>query len=300
MILLIKSWLIYWRERFSPLAYFPLLLLFISANGLYFVRNENLPLSFNVFIITSIIILSAFFRHRLMADIRHYAHDVKVHPTYPLPRGLISLASARHGVGICILIELILAALLSPWGFIVHALAIGYSLLSFEEFFFHELLRKHPTLQAYLQNFVCFLLALSSVILITDLDFSYFHFFHWMFLLSSWPLFNLLSFSLRLYSDSEEKAHANSLSRRWGTISASTLTLLQPLIGILIISITIRNPINLVRNFDFLFELWLGLCLTYLPYIIKPNNRHTRWMRLGTRLYLLAHFGTLAYLYQIA
>lgn len=297
MAKLLRAWLTLIKERFSPFTYLPMIILFVAGNGLYLARNENFPFQQERFILTLCIIASAFFRLRLFDEIKDYEVDVRINPTRPLARGVLSIKQVRSGIALCLLFELLLAWFLGPWAFWTHVIAIFFSLLMFEEFFIGDLLRPHLTTYAITHTFVSVLLGVSSAVLLTNANPMDFHLFHWLFFLSNWAFFNLFEFARKTYSHKEERPTVPSYSKIFGITGAWFLSISEALIGLLLIWTTLRNPLNVVRNYELLVAIFAIYFVFTLPYLVFSKEKQAQLFRGITGIYLLAHYAGLIFLF---
>ena len=297
MINTLKPWLIFIKERFSPVAYLPLLTLFVVANGLYVVINENLETSYLRWGLALIVITSAFFRLRLFDEIKDYETDLKINPTRPLARGLLSITQVRLAIAILIFLELAIAVLLGPWAFLVHALAIAYSLLMFEEFFIGPWLRPHLTTYAVTHTVISAMLGLSAAILVSNHNPFLLTYDALFFFLSHWAFFNLFEFARKTYAPEEERPHVPSYSQIFSPSGAWFLSLSEAFIGILLITATLKNPFVIGRDLLPIYILFVVFFIISLSYLIKTNRRTANVFRALAGIYLLSHYAAIVYIY---
>ena len=136
-----------------------MILLFVIANGLLASQIMEVHASWYLFALDFLLAISFFFRLRLFDElIKDYETDLKINPSRPLARGLLT----QKQVWQCVLGLMIFEIALSAWigwhalsGFLI---AIGYSLLMYKEFFIGDWLRKHLTTYAVTHTFVSALL----------------------------------------------------------------------------------------------------------------------------------------------
>lgn len=290
-------WLIFIKERFNPGAYLPLLTLFVAANGLYVVVNENLETSWARWGFSLLVIASAFFRLRLFDEIKDYETDLKINPTRPLARGLLSITQVRLMIGLLIFLELMIAAFLGSWAFIVHALAIAYSLLMFEEFFIGPWLRPHLTTYAITHTIVSALLGLSAATLVSNYNPFLLTYDALFFFLSHWAFFNLFEFARKTFAPSEERPHVPSYSQIFSPSGAWFLSVSEAFIGILLITATLKNPFVLGRDLLAVYALFTLFLILSLAYLIKTNASSAKFFRALAGIYLLSHYAALVYIY---
>lgn len=229
-----------------------------------------------------VLILSFFFRMRLFDEIKDYEVDLKVNPTRPLARGILSITQVKKMLFFLILLELIIAGSLGLSAFLVHFAAIAYSLLMYEEFFIGDFLRPHLTTYAVSHTFVSTLLGLSSAIAMTganvlQLPLSFFFFF-----LMNWAFFNLFEFARKTFAPTEERPHVPSYSNIFGCAGAWFLSISQALLG------------SLVIYFLYPSKLIASALLVYLVftsgYIVFRSEKSARFFRNISGVYLLVHY----------
>lgn len=270
-----------------------MIILFVCANSLYISIAENIQFSIPRVLISIIIIASAFFRLRLFDEIKDYDVDVLVNPLRPLARGLLKISQVRAGIAVLLLTELSLAAYLGFWPFVVHFIAVSYSLFMFEEFFIGDLLRPYLTTYAVTHTFVSTLFGLSAAVLTTGLNPLEFNIFHYTFFLSNWAFFNLFEFARKTYSPAEEKNSVPSYSKIFSPLGAWFLTISQALIGIFLVWSILRNPFFPARDLSPLLFSFGFFFLFSLPYIFKSQERQAYLFRSSSAVYLLFHYAIL-------
>jgi 4-hydroxybenzoate polyprenyltransferase len=280
----LRNWLILIKERFSPLQYIPMIVAFTVANGLYIVKAEGIPLNSLRFLAVFVLMLSFFFRMRLFDEIKDYEVDLKINPTRPLARGILSVTQVKRALMILILIELAISSQLGLPAFLIHVLAIGYSLLMYEEFFIGDILRPHLTTYAVSHTFVSVLLGVSAAVGISGITDLSILSKHAAFFLVNWCFFNLFEFARKTYAPEEEKENVPSYSNIFGTKGAYLLSISQVVLGLALLRIQFGE-----------FLLWPNvLAAVYLvatvAYLFKPKAANAKLFRGVTGAYLLGHF----------
>lgn len=281
------KWWILIRERFSPASYVPMIFLFTWANGAFLTKTSDVSWSWGRFLVVFVLMLSFFFRMRLFDEIKDYEVDLKINPTRPLARGVLSISQVKKALIFLIILELIIASFLGVNSFLVHAIAIGYSLLMYEEFFIGDLLRPHLTTYAVTHTFVSCLLGLSSGIAMTGVSLSSLSWINLSFFLMNWAFFNLFEFARKTYSPSEERPHVPSYSNIFGCYGALALSLSQAFFGV-----------ALVSYFKGHLSIWVALIFYFLAssvYVIKRNDKAAKFFRNISGAYLLLHYVLLIY-----
>lgn len=259
-----------------------MILLFTGANSIYGGILTGTAWHWGRFILVFALMLSFFFRMRLFDEIKDYEVDLKVNPTRPLARGILTIAQVKKALFFLILFELILAGTLGLSPFVVHALAIGYSLLMYEEFFIGDFLRPHLTTYAVTHTFVSVLLGLSSAIAMTGADVVQFPPSAFIFFFMNWAFFNLFEFARKTFAPSEERAHVPSYSNIFGCGGAWALSLSQSLIGVGLIYYLHSSALLVVA-----LAVYLAVSLFYLG---KRTEGAANLFRTVSGAYLLVHY----------
>ncbi|WP_413292029.1 UbiA family prenyltransferase [Bdellovibrio sp. HCB185ZH] len=279
-----RNWLILIKERFSPFQYIPMIAAFTVANGLYLVKTESIEWNWSRFTMAFILMLSFFFRMRLFDEIKDYEVDLKINPTRPLARGILSVTQVKHALMMLILLELAVASQLGLPSFLIHVLGIGYSLLMYEEFFIGDLLRPHLTTYAVSHTFVSVLLGVSAAVGVAGITDLATLSKHAAFFLMNWCFFNLFEFARKTFATEEEKENVPSYSSIFGTKGAYLLSISQVVLGLALLRVQFGE-----------FLLWpAALAVVYLvatiAYLVKPKAINAKLFRGGTGAYLLGHF----------
>ena len=273
-------WLLLIKERFPPAAYIPLTTLFVMANCAMAAKAIDMHLEFRPLLLAFILALSFFFRLRLFDEIKDYETDLNVDPTPPLAHGILTLRQVKSTAFALIFFELLLASTMGFNALIAHAIAIGYSLLMYNEFFISSWLRPHLTTYAVTHTLVSAFLGFSLGSFITHTSIFKFPHYYYLLGLVNWPLFNLFEFSRKTFSPSEEKEHVESYSSLFGLWGAISLSLSQALIASIFAQILLNGP----WVFWGLLFLNLAAVSLYLGNSQKPSAAHV--FRVISGLYL--------------
>ncbi|WP_374029176.1 UbiA family prenyltransferase [Bdellovibrio bacteriovorus] len=283
---MVKWWTLI-RERFSPASYVPMILLFTWANGYFLTTTQGYSWSWTRFAIVFGVLLSFFLRMRLFDEIKDYEVDLKVNPTRPLARGVLTVPQVKKALLLLIIFELVAISILGLNAFFVHAVAIAYSLLMYEEFFIGDLLRPHLTTYAVTHTFVSCLLGLSAAIAMTGESVANLSLQHVLFFLMNWAFFNLFEFARKTYAPPEERPHVPSYSNIFGCNGALYLSLSQAILGV-----------GLVCYFKPHVVLVAALVLYIIAshfYLLKRTEQSARFFRNISGVYLLLHYILLIY-----
>lgn len=282
------KWWILIKERFSPGSYIPMILLFTAANALYLSYEVQSPWQWGRFVGVFILMLSFFFRMRLFDEIKDYEVDLKVNPTRPLARGVLTVPQVKVALLFLIIFELILASTFGSAAFFIHAAAIGYSLLMYEEFFIGDILRPHLTTYAVTHTFVSTLLGLSSAMAMSGNTWSQLSSKHFAFFLMNWLFFNLFEFARKTFAPDEERPHVPSYSNIFSCAGAWFLSMSQGLMGVGILYWITENPLSFIPLiFYFLVSLY---------YLIQRSRKSAGVFRAISGVYLLLHYALTIYI----
>lgn len=281
-----RNWLILIKERFNPGSYLPMIFLFTLANGLYLAKAANYTFSTGRFICVLLLMLSFFFRMRCFDEIKDYEVDLKVNPLRPLARGILSVTQVKTGLFWMILFEVILAANLGLWPFLIHALAVGYSLLMYEEFFVGERLRPHLTTYAVTHTFVSVLLGVSAATAIIAFNPQKLQPTDISFFLANWCFFNLFEFARKTFAPTEERPNVPSYSNLFTPKGAWVLSWSQVIIGVLLSTLALSH----YAHFYWLILGAVLYTLLSLGYALNPQAKMAKIFRNGTGIYLLLHY----------
>ncbi|WP_413290564.1 manganese transporter permease [Bdellovibrio sp. HCB337] len=281
-----RNWWILIQERFSPVAYVPMILVFSWANGLYLANAAHYTFETSKYVLTALLMLSFFFRMRCFDEIKDYDVDLKINPTRPLARGILSVAQVKKGLFVMILFELLLSAYLGFWPFVIHTIAIFYSLMMYEEFFVGDLLRPHLTTYAVTHTFVSVLLGISAATAITGFNLQKLTFADACFFLMNWAFFNLFEFARKTFAPSEERPNVPSYSNIFKPLGAWLLSWSQVFVGIVLAYFALSNS----SRFYWLAAAGVVYTLMTLGYALKPQAKMAKIFRDVTGIYLLVHY----------
>jgi 4-hydroxybenzoate polyprenyltransferase len=307
---LLSRWLTFVIERFSPLTHVPMIGAFTVANILMgvalnrpaiddgYLHGFGNPgyeaLSGTRAMLAFVLAISFFLRLRVFDEIKDYATDLKVNPTRPLARGLISIKEAKAALVALFAFEIALLALLSPVLVASHLLAMGYSLLMYREFFAGDFLRPHLTTYATLHTFSSVLIGASIVGVVTDLPFWEFSRPMGFLLLANWGYFNLFEFARKTFAPDEERPEVESYSKIFSVPGAVALSLSQAVFPLIIVHNTVGADFSKDDN----IVLWGLLVLIAGPafsFILRRRAYGAKMFRAFVGLYLILGYLALAW-----
>lgn len=285
---MIKGLLVLIKERFPLVQYGPMILFFTLANALYLKTASGI--SVVGLGVAFLILVSAFLRLRLFDEIKDYQTDLKFNPTRPLARGVLSIDQTKIILLFLIFFELVVSASLGLPVFLIHVLAIGFSLMMFEEFFAGSFLRPHLTTYAVTHTFVSVLLGTTAYVMTQKEPDLQLELTTVLFLLSNWAYFNLFEFARKTYTSVEEKSEVPSYSKIFGIKGSVVLSFSQVIIGLILLQntliLTSINPLIIAASLYFI------VCLIFA---IRPNVGTAKLYRNLSGLYLLSHYILISY-----
>lgn len=288
-----KKWWIFISERFPLTSYGPMILFFVAAHSMMATRLAFVDFSMSRAVVSVLMTFGFFFRLRIFDEIKDYEIDLKINPSRPLARGLIPISQCHKLLLVLIVFELGLASSLGARAFAVHGLAIGYSLLMYNEFFIGAWLRPHLTSYAITHTFVSVLLGLSCLVaqapdILNDFDPS------WIRLIfMNWCFFNLFEFARKSFAKIEERPGVDSYTSLFGAWGATWLSVSQAICGTFLFLTVLVDPLMSASAWRSpLFAiLCSGYCLFAFAFALKPTPRFAQVFRAISGIYLLAHYG---------
>ena len=293
---------IFTRERFDPLPYSLMIFVFWVAHYsmyLYFERQPLEGLNFQAAIYLFPMALATFiffFKLRLFDEVKDLESDIVNHPDRPLPRGLLKESDVFRLVYIAIATEFVLFSLYGLWAALSSALAIGYSLLMYKEFFFRRWLRSHLTVYAITHTFVVVFISiaiftslLKKPFIELPLNFIYFS-------IAGWFIFNIFEFGRKTFTSREERNGVDSYSKTFGRYGAVSLVLITATLGMMFLSKALTLPLD-----GYLF-FWSALLIASgLFYALFDTANLAKIYRAATSIYLILIYGTVmcSYIYTL-
>lgn len=287
MTTLLKNWWIFVKERFPLGSHIPMVALFCIGNVILTEELTKADKFVNplLFLLTFLF----FFRLRCFDEIKDYEVDLRVNPTRPLARGVLTVSQVKVMIAVVAVLEIALAGSfgLAPLG--MHLIAMAYSFLMYKEFFIGKWLSRHLTTYAVTHTFVSMLLGLSLAaqtlgtmneqILMTVI---------WIAPIN-WTLFNLFEFARKTFAPDEERPHVESYSSLFGVLGAVALSLSQVAIALLVLY---KMPLNgfMIQAVAALIPLLAGAYL-----VLSKSTRSAKMFRGITGAYLLIFYIILTY-----
>lgn len=243
----LKSWLIFFNERFSPLTHIPMIVLFCFGTATFIDLRDNLPK-----IYASILALLFFFRLRLFDEIKDYELDIVINPTRPLPRGLLTINDLKFGIIICTTAEYIFLSSFLPDSFRFWILATIWSFFMYKEFFIPTLIKPHLTTYATTHTFVTLPLTLSLICGMNET--SIVQQSDYFVAVGAWFVFNIFELGRKTFTQNEEKTEIESYSKIWGQNGAVLLVLVHSFLATL--------------AFIHAYPFFTSTLLLYIPFVL--------------------------------
>lgn len=244
---LAKKWWVFAQERFSLASHIPMVGLFVLGNMIVTQSLTSVAKIYSDFPLIFAFTFCFFFRMRCFDEIKDYEVDLKVNPTRPLARGLLSIRQVKIMIGALSVLELFLASRfwtnfglgLAPLLF--HVIAMAYSFLMYKEFFIGQYLRPHLTTYAVTHTFVSTLLGLSVAAQTTGVVNLAMMKTVLIMAPINWSMFNLFEFARKTYAPEEERPTVDTYSSLFGSWGALFLSLSQVVLALIFLRMTDIN-----------------------------------------------------------
>lgn len=241
---------------------------------------------FGLFILTALF----FFRMRLFDEIKDYETDLRVNPTRPLARGLITVGETKRMILVSIFFEVLLAATFGKATFAAYVLALGYSLLMYREFFMSDFLRSRLTTYAVSHTIVSVLIGLFIALGAQHGTWDQIHRPVMIFLFSNWFFFNLFEFARKTFHPSEERPTVDSYSSLFGLGGAIALSVSQVFIGLLFLFYALsalQIPLAYLHDDMILAAIYAVASIVCL---FARNQKAVAGFRAFSGAYLICHY----------
>ncbi len=271
-------------ERFSPAVYLPMITVFSLANGLYFYFVQNVQFKLSIIIVCGLVMLSAFFRLRLFDEIKDYGVDLKINPNRPLARGAIQSIEIKLMIWLLIFFELFVTLLINKTAFVVHSLAIVYSLLMYKEFFIGGLIRSRLVVYAVSHTFVSVLFGLSTATIAFKINSLKEALAAVGFFLVNWAYFNLFEFSRKTFASTEERKNVETYSSLFKPLGAALLSFSQVLLALIILKLTVQ------MNMLVICLLSLIYCGFLVLYVRQPKEKFAKLLRHASGAFIVLSY----------
>lgn len=270
------------KERFNIAVYLPTIAMLVLANALYLSTSRELAIDSTRLLTVFVLFLLFFMRMRFFDEIKDYEVDVRVNPTRPLARGVLSCDQLKKYILGVVLLELILLSTLGFNAFFLYSFAIFYSFLMYEEFFIGDILRPHLTTYAISHTFVIFLMCFAGTYALFDINVAQYSVQDIYFFLANWAIFNLFEFARKSFATTEERPTVDSYSSLFTHRGAWLLSVVQVMAG--------AGLVNYVLDLKYLWILTLFYGLLTLPYLLNAKISSAKIFRAVSSAYLLAFY----------
>lgn len=287
-----NRWLIFIRERFSPLTYLPMVIVFLAAHyALIDQTHLKIEITFAAPILLAIGVVAFFLKLRLYDEIKDYEVDLEIHPHRPLQRGLITGSALKRGILLCVGTELVCFGLLGFRPLVGIIIAIAYSLLMYKEFFVRERIRARLTTYAVTHTAVSVLLSLAIYSAISSHFIWQLNSAAYYFALSNWCLFNIFEFGRKTFSLQEEKMSVDSYSKLFGRFGAVSLVIIMAILSLALLSFT---PFAQAASFwPFIISASATLGVLGVAYAVYDKLWQAKIYRIASSAYLVVIYGGL-------
>lgn len=228
---LFHRWMTFIRERFSPFSYIPLVLLFVGMNGSFGTKITGVSwVNPNLYLVWPLCLLF-FFRMRLFDEIKDYQTDLRVNPSRPLPRGLLTIGQLKKMIVVSMVLEGLLASSLGRLTLVGYVTGLCFSLLMYNEFFLSDFLSDKLTTYAVSHTFVSVILGMIISVGLVGYHSQLLSASSWGYFLTNWALFNLFEFARKSFAVTEERKGVPTYSNLFGINGAWALSVSQALLA---------------------------------------------------------------------
>jgi hypothetical protein len=294
-----RRWTEFMQERFEPVSHLLMILFFVGGHYLMADASRFIILEPTQVFLVTIGVGVFFFKLRCYDELKDYDTDVEINPDRPLPRGLLRHNEVKRRIERCILVEVIIfTSCGSSAGFWAIAIAIGYSLLMYKEFFIPKLIGPHLTTYATSHTVVTFFVSVAIFSALSRYSPWQHHQDVYYFGLTSWLLFNIFELGRKTYQPSEEREGIDTYSSVWGKFGAFMLIFSQAALSsyfLLQIS-TIDLPLMkgwLIGSLSLLLLVGLAYLFTKKPFTGKLYRNFSSFYIVLIYGGVIAHYLTL-------
>lgn len=279
----LSRWWTFARERFDPLSHGIMISVFLAAHFAWSGWPKKSPVETALLLVG---VVAFFFKLRLYDEIKDYETDLKVNPTRPLARGLVSHRDLYLGIVVCVVVESG-CFLFFGWGpWFTYLIALAYSGLMFKEFFIGRYLRPHLTTYAVTHTFVSVLLSLAIFAAIARKVAWELEPMLWRAALSSWCVFNIFEFARKTFALSEERPTVESYSKIFGRGGATFLVFtMARFAAVLAVKVTPTDSLQSTQ-----FWLVVGVAVVGILFAFQNSATWAKIYRLVGSLYIIAFY----------
>lgn len=286
-----RKWLQFIKERFNPLVYSAMILVFLGAH--YAVSSSFLKpeTSFDLekAVYLSPLVLAVFlffFKLRLFDEVKDMESDAVHHPERPLPRGLLRKNDILGAVFLIIVLEILLFSFYGLRALTSMIIAIGYSLAMYKEFFIKKWLRARLTTYAITHTFIVVFISTAVFSALLNESLIKLPTRLLSFSIGGWFLFTIFEFGRKTFAQQEEKEGIDSYSKTFGRFGAVLSVLIMAVLSAIFIG-----------NASSLAFLWI-CTIAILGFLYAVSNRPhlAKIYRLATSLYIIFTYATVIFL----
>jgi len=293
---LLRRWLIFTNERYSFAEHVPFIFCLALGNAVVACRLTATPFSPRTFALGALVYLLFFFRLRCFDEVKDYDTDLRVNPTRPLARGLLTVGDVKTMFVAVTVLEFVLVWLASPAALGAHAVAVAYSYLMYKEFFIGKQLAPHLTTYGLTHTVVSTLLAYSVFAQMTGLPLTRLPVPLLVFGLSSWAIFNLFEFARKTFAPDEERPGVPSYTTRFGIPGAALLSLSQVAAAVALVAyLAGRGEVFSGRDVAVQAGVAAFPLLAALDFARRPARPSAKRFRTVCALYLIVFFALLSF-----
>jgi 4-hydroxybenzoate polyprenyltransferase len=286
-----NKWWQFTVERFDPISHFVMVGLYVFSHYALYIRGQHPNSLSSIDLILLVLGTVAFFyKLRLYDEIKDYELDVKINPTRPLARGLVTHSDLYRGIAVCILLEIVCFANRGLASLLTITVAILYSLLMYKEFFIRDKIRPYLTTYAVshtvISTFISFsLFSAFEQVTAWNLDMSYV-----FFALNSWCLFNIFEFGRKTFTEAEERQNVESYSKIFGRVGAFGLVVSMAAVSAFLLH---RVPL-IPMTHTFLISLLSLLCIIGMSFAFLNKDPFGKIYRGFSSFYIVIVYGYVA------
>ncbi len=227
-----SKWVRFFIERFDPISHVLMISLFIAGH-IVLVKNDLSSNFVFIFLGTTIF----FFKLRCFDEVKDLDLDMKINPTRPLPRGLLSVFDMKDAIILCLVFENAIFYSIGLNAGVAMSIASVYSLIMYKEFFLGDWFRDKLTSYATAHTLVTILLSLSVFSALANKPLYLLDKELYFFSIISWLLFNIFELGRKTFLQSEERDQVESYSKVWGKGGAVILVLVHACIAEVILAL---------------------------------------------------------------
>lgn len=261
-----------------------MILLFVVANGFIASYFLEITPSWNRYALAILLALSFFFRLGLFNELNKDEEYNINKPTRSLVRRLISVQEMRTTAFALIAFEIILSGYIGFYALVPMAIAIGYSVLMYNEFFIGPWLRNQLVLRTFIHSLASTFLGYALAVVITGKAIRHFPWLFFVMGVINWNLFNFFEFTKKTLAPEEEEPHVDSYTSLYGLWRALKLSLAQAFLACIIGEMIIGQ---LMIGF---FWGLLVLCIAGAIFVTKGSPIAAKTFRKLSRVFILYYF----------